>query len=261
MNMKHKKEDFFNEGIKKTFLIKFLNKKLKGYDEPERKGKRKGEVIGFSRKKYAASLAMLTTDPPQQIAKVLEIPIGSIRNWCMQDSFLDLQYKHAEEFIKCLEKYTKEKFSKHFKSCTDYLDCVIDKRPPDLNWSEFIDYNGYGEILCDVARGYVRDIVKHMKENPNDQHTRDYLRGFLLEFFLNISSSIRTTPKDRRRADGDVKSYIESLSKFAKEAKLWVDNKKKLDESDRRAISEYLGMFCDGFESIKTIFEDNYLLK
>lgn len=82
-----------------TLLCKFiLNKKL-AHVEPERSKTPKGDPIGFSYKKYLASLYMMTDMPHVDIARELKIKHGVLRVWRTErETFLKEIEKHCKEF-------------------------------------------------------------------------------------------------------------------------------------------------------------------
>jgi len=65
---------------------------IKNYPEPTRAGTRKGEPIGFSRKKRRAALLMILYNPPSglglnEIAKIAGVSPGVLRKWRTEAAF------------------------------------------------------------------------------------------------------------------------------------------------------------------------------
>ncbi len=81
-----------------SLLESFVERKAKAYAEPSRKGTVKGSPIGFSRKKFLATLYMLTAD--KQITKAMELGIsyGLLRKWNTEEPFREMVTKNCKEF-------------------------------------------------------------------------------------------------------------------------------------------------------------------
>jgi hypothetical protein len=84
--------------VMSALLEKFINKKLKGYVEPERKGTTKGDPIGLSKVKHEAGLLMLTRMAYKEIAEQLNISHGIVLKWRTEALFMSTLEKHANEF-------------------------------------------------------------------------------------------------------------------------------------------------------------------
>ena len=63
------------------FLTDFIASKLKKYIEPQRQRTPRGETIGLSKKKYHASLLMLTNKRQKDIAGETKSSYGLVRKW------------------------------------------------------------------------------------------------------------------------------------------------------------------------------------
>ncbi|MDY6862953.1 MAG: hypothetical protein SVR08_11885 [Spirochaetota bacterium] len=87
-----------NSEIAAELLAKFIAEKIRSYVEPQRKGTPKGEPIGFSKKKYMASLLMMTGFNQKIIASDLGVSYGLLRNWNTEKPFKKLVEKHNKEF-------------------------------------------------------------------------------------------------------------------------------------------------------------------
>lgn len=251
------------KGAKNSFIVKFFNDKLAKCPEPTRRGKSRGKNIGFSRKKYAASLMALTNSTQEDIAKQLNIPVGSIRNWYMQDPFMDLVFEHVEEFLKLFIKYTEKKFLKYSVSFDKYVGAAIDKRPPDLNWDEFKDFNSYGKFLCDELLRYTYKIAKHVTENRSDIRTELYYISFVHPLYIDIATSQKIIRKSERirMAKKSFKNFVNHLTDIPGRIKQMMDKGRPLTKSERRTISEYLNMLEVGTDFVKSYLEKNYFAK
>lgn len=83
----------------KTDIVTFIRERERNFVEPQRKGVAKGEPIGFSRDKYAASLYRAVGYSLKEIAKFLGISYGTLRNWSMEEEFKDMVETNQKEFI------------------------------------------------------------------------------------------------------------------------------------------------------------------
>src|SRR5262249_44447716 len=80
-------------------LSKFAKEKVANYDEPTRKGTPKGEPVGFSLKKYRASLLTLTNKSIEDQAKEIGVSYAVLRKWRSEQDFKDLVSRHEHEFF------------------------------------------------------------------------------------------------------------------------------------------------------------------
>ncbi len=90
-----------------TLLEKFIQEKLKGYTEPQRKGTPKGQQIGLSRQKYLASLLMLTNIQQKEIADWIGVSFALIRKWNTEQIFKEEVERHSRDFVESLLKFLK----------------------------------------------------------------------------------------------------------------------------------------------------------
>lgn len=82
-----------------TLLEKFIQDKLDGYTEPDRRGTPKGEPIGLSKIKYHASLLCgFTNEPLKEIARKLKTSYGVLRNWKLEDEFNSMVKNNLNSF-------------------------------------------------------------------------------------------------------------------------------------------------------------------
>jgi hypothetical protein len=89
-----------------SLLHQFIIEKYLSYEEPQRKGTPKGDPIGFSKKKYLASLLMLTNYKRKDIAKqYLGISYGLLRKWGTEYQFKETILQHCAEFIQSFIGY------------------------------------------------------------------------------------------------------------------------------------------------------------
>ncbi len=94
----------------KSVLFNYINKKIKNYDEPTRKGRvpTLGQPIGLSRKKYAATLWLLAGLEIKVIAENVGVSAGLLRKWKTEDVFKKQIKENENEIAEYHCQYLKE---------------------------------------------------------------------------------------------------------------------------------------------------------
>jgi hypothetical protein len=80
-------------------LSKWIHEKWNAYVPPTRKGTPKGELIGFSERKYYAGLMMLKGYTLKQASEEACVSYGLIRKWNMQPEWKKMINQHRAEYI------------------------------------------------------------------------------------------------------------------------------------------------------------------
>jgi hypothetical protein len=80
-------------------LADFLKEKAQSYAEPTRAGTPRGERVGLSAAKYAATLLALTSSDLKHQAKTLGVSYGLLRKWRTEAAFTEQVDGHAREFV------------------------------------------------------------------------------------------------------------------------------------------------------------------
>jgi len=93
------KSTFFKE-FPPTLLRDFISQRLDQYVEPSRAGTPRGEPIGFTKAKYAATLCGLCDMKQKDIASALGVSHGLLRKWHTEDAFLKMIDNHCESFVR-----------------------------------------------------------------------------------------------------------------------------------------------------------------
>lgn len=147
--------------MENTLLESFVERKIKTYSEPSRRGGMRGEPIGFSKKKYLATLYMLTAD--KQITKAMELGIsyGLLRKWNTENAFRDLAGKHRREFADTFVRHILERHA-HRESAHDGLS---DKPMSVVSSSLLRDAGDYSpQLLAEILKSVVALAEKAEKE-------------------------------------------------------------------------------------------------
>lgn len=251
--MTHKKEEYIL-GAKNSFLMKFFNDKISNYIEPERKGTPKGQDIGFSLQAYAASLLMLTNNTQEHIAKLLKIPVGTLRKWNMKESFFDLQVKHAQEFVALVDKHARCKYLKYSHSYHKYLDGRTNSHLPEPTWEEFDDTYNYGDILREEVVEHFDKTVEHLKKNTTDNDTHYYLWGFLYRFLIEVVG----ISKSARSKENNLKALIRDIKVMVRNAKSILSKKRQLNKSDKRHLVMNVNAMDSFIDTMASFVEEKY---
>lgn len=153
--------------IIKTVLHDFIDSKVNEYVEPSRQGTPKGDPIGFSRKKYIATLGMLTNQKLKDLAKSIGVSYGLLRKWTTEQDFKDMVARHYGEFAGWILIFYMNRINasqKHFE--------LLEKKPI----SELADIQIFGSWKFDFDNDIALEKLADVKNyNPR-------LLNFLLEF-------------------------------------------------------------------------------
>lgn len=159
-------------------LYQFISTKAEGYQrEPERTraGTPRGELIGFSTKKYEASLWMLTSFNKKEIAGLVGQKYNMVRHWIHEKEFQEKIGQHMEEFFRVFIKRVHERVeSKPYWNMASVLAntpiekvAEIDPTAPQTNkkYEEFGDVELYGpNLLIHLLDAIAKDLERSIKE-------------------------------------------------------------------------------------------------
>ena len=146
-----------------TLLESFIERKAKAYAEPSRKGTPRGGTLGFSKKKYLATLYMLTADKQITMAMELGISYGLLRKWKTEKPFSAMVRKHCKEFADTFIQYVLERYEQQEDARNEYLNssraAVRDNNP-------FRDSGDYSpELLAGMLKAVVDVAERAEKED------------------------------------------------------------------------------------------------
>ncbi len=83
-------------------LQAFIKNKVAQYCEPARRRRSKGELIDFSKRKYRASLMVLTSKSLKQIAESENTSYAVLRRWMTEAPFKKRVQEHSQQFASLL---------------------------------------------------------------------------------------------------------------------------------------------------------------
>jgi hypothetical protein len=129
-------------------LTDFINSAISKYVEPSRKGTPRGEIIGFTKKKYAAALLLLTDLQTEYIAKRISVSQALLRKWKTEEVFKKQVLKNEQEFV----EYHQRKFNELYESKNN-RDCLLDDY-------RFYDLNFFGPVLLGMEEGIKKRLKK-----------------------------------------------------------------------------------------------------
>ena len=146
-----------------TLLESFIEQKAKAYAEPSRRGMSKGQRIGFSKKKYLATLYMLTADKQITMAMELGISYGLLRKWKTEESFMAMVRKHCREFADIFVKYVLERYEQQENARNEYLNSSQAAVPSSSPFRDSRDYSP--ELLAEILKSVVDFAQRAEKED------------------------------------------------------------------------------------------------
>ena len=96
--------------LKNTYIIsliieEWIDIKIQLYKEPQRRGVKKGNLIGLSKIKYKASLLLAFKQNLKDIAKELGVSYGLLRKWGTEEEFNTKKAEHYRELKRLLTEY------------------------------------------------------------------------------------------------------------------------------------------------------------
>ena len=120
-------EDFVQEKGKGGLIAEYLYFKMLDpqtkYEEPTRKGTPRGEKIGFTDKKYFASILVgITNWKLKDIAKQSKVSYGLLRKWKTEYDFKAEVENHCSEFVTEIIKRIRSRIEKQNKDFEDFYD-------------------------------------------------------------------------------------------------------------------------------------------
>lgn len=180
-------------------LIQFIEAKISRYTPPSREGTPKGDAIGFSPEKYAASLWALTNLEQKQVAEKVKCNYRSLLTWRSQSDFKTLTVQHAAEFATVLLNKTQLELSQKIKgdakSFLKIAFVILNKNGLDDSLG---DAAIYSEILiqaiADSLDRHVHRITESIKIEPANIPLRQYaIIALRISRFLRPYASDRST--------------------------------------------------------------------
>lgn len=207
------------ETLGATLIGDFVGQKTASYIEPERKGTAKGDEIGFSQKKYEASLWNITSLKLRILAILLGISHGLLRKWRTEEKFKKMIAQHCREFAEYFCNFIEELVAKELE---------FDKtgRPSDQEYKTYLlecerkVNNGamYGSQLCENIREILEIKIagiekrkKHGDENPGDEIYMDMVERVLTWSKIDLSSKIPSLNQILDRIKIQEKEYVLSV--------------------------------------------------
>ena len=152
-------------------LVDFLTEKARTYVEPTRTGTPRGEPIGLSGEKYAATLMALTSYEGKKTAKALRISHGLLRKWRTERVFKEAVDKHTEEFVERFSRHIKDEIAAYDQTTNDILklspSAIRRTQIVGTRGDAFADGDLYGDDL--VYRLMVEAMALLEKKSKNDR--------------------------------------------------------------------------------------------
>jgi len=165
-----------------SLLGKFIRSKFDKYREPERKGIPRGEKIGFSKKKFYASLLMLLNYKQSKIADKVGISHSLLRKWNTEKEFKEQVDKNCYEFIDFIYSTIDIYVIRILEgSSAEDLDKMISKL-----YFDFSDGFVYGFKLRNGIRKMIEDTINEIIEDINKKNDNDDKLEKVLSIIENV---------------------------------------------------------------------------
>ncbi len=243
-----------------TLLTRFIDCKVKIYKEPQRKGTPRGESVGFSKKKYIASLFLITKLDLQSLAESLDISYGLLRKWRTEDAFKKTIEQHAIDFFISIRTFIIDRLYDAYKHPEKHKN----KSMPSSN--DLGDTNTYGTPIINVMWGYVTNYFGGIDEiiDSGEAQVKEYLfREFIIDYFLLDKKGFPAKEKARRKLIIDSPDKLKSqkdLMKYLIEEGEKILNKNSINKEDRlrlRGIFSNLSMGLDHYDNEINVDDKN----
>lgn len=164
--------------MNKTLLEGFIERKASQYVELSRSGTPKGRTIGFSKKKYLATLYMLTDDKQITIAMELGISYGLLRKWKTEGTFNAMFTRHCREFAEIFIKYILERHDQQAKALSEASNSSQASVQSNNPFGDSSDYSPH--LLAEILKSVVDFAERYEKED-------DFPKAFaVLSAFLKL---------------------------------------------------------------------------
>lgn len=230
---------------KLTFLARFIAEKGETYREPERKGTPKGDFIGFSLKKYRASLLSLLNMPLGELAQQVGVSYGLLRKWRTEERFMDQLEKHERDFVDMLLQRLKSRAERQDTLMDNHLarplQEVAKTPPPILSWDEFRDIALYSPSLKLLIAGRLMAEAKVQEEVAEGRISIfDLDMNFQMQvygLFDLMRLSFASTQERKSERDQDVEAINKSIVGLRLAAiRIILELSKEITEEDRKRI-------------------------
>lgn len=233
-----------NAGEQGTLLSRYINEQSAAYREPARRGTRRGETIGYSRKKYAAALLCLYGWEVKTTAEVAGVSYGLLRKWRTEEEFRALIDRHAEEFSnrvvrECLSLvlhaqeagFDSKKLDRASRGAKAFRTLNDNERP-------FLDSADYGEELQSYLWRAVKAFTLQQREAEAVKDSKKAERCFLvadilMRLLLPTERRMGDVMLLRDRADDIAGGERAKLAFLHGEARRILSSKAPLGERDK----------------------------
>ncbi len=165
-------------------LIGFIQKKVRTYAEPARRGTAKGDLIGFSKKKFSVTLASALSDlNAQGISRLARVSYGVVRVWRTEHEFKILVEKNQKEFCEFFLASVQERVKRDRELLKEFF-----RRPPGQIAGSRPPTVGYGNIEEETkffSNQLIKKIIESLPPPPLPPTEHDTALGAKVFFIMD----------------------------------------------------------------------------
>ena len=194
--------------IEKGFLSNFIKNRIAEYDEPTRKGTRKGSIVGLSKKKYSATLWLLSNFTVDEIAKKVGVSQGLLRKWKTENQFKEKIWEDEEAYL----QYHKAKRKEVYTIMQDHFNNPerIDRLTSDRELDDYDDFSLYNpSLILDIVESIMRGLENNCKYANTETFSFIYCFDLILELVFNEPV---ITLEQRRKSRELLRLLIDQIS-------------------------------------------------
>lgn len=255
--IKMEKMVHFLEAVNNSLLGEFIKNKLKSYNEPMRKGTPKGEKIGFTQKKYQASLfTSLTNFPLTELAKLFGISYGLLRKWKTEDDFKKVSDHHCAEFAEKIKKRLGVGIEIEFKARDAFLNRLSDEKIETDSFPEiYIAAPYFSKAVINKMKNTEREVLSTMPIERDDKgnitNPLDDRLEFPTRLCLELGDLVTYAQTGNINRNVNISVLIGMVS-FAKDL---LNPNRDLSEEERRHIYLNLSFVQNALEQLEKVKE------
>ena len=168
-------------------MSRFINQNTERYLEPQKKGTSKGDPVGFSKIKHTASFLMIMDFKEREIADMLDMPVGVLRNWLTQTPFKTAVWGNCRRFAEYMFSDIEARIEHKMPIRQKDKKTDIDKIRNDFRelWDSHIYSECVAENVLTLLSDRVTTLMKELKKHRGE-HILEKIVSTLMLFRIFI---------------------------------------------------------------------------